>query len=72
MVYITLIAPQENSLEGYFSVGASLCTLCGFEFSGVRAVLNVEVCCLFPQHVLVVTLLIRDVIGVVIRACPGY
>ena len=34
---------------------AALCSLCGFNIFGTRAVFSMDACCLFPQHVLAIT-----------------
>ena len=47
--------------EGYLYVGASLCSLCGFNIFGARAVYSVDAYCLFPQCVLAVIPLIGGV-----------
>ena len=48
-------------LDGYLYVGLSLCSLCGFNIFGVRAVFSMDACRLFPQHMLVVFPLIGGV-----------
>ena len=55
----TLLSPVV--LEGYLYVGVSLCSLCGFNIFGARAVLSMDACCLFPQCVLAVIPLIGGV-----------
>ena len=48
-------------LEGDLYVGASLCSLCGFNIFGARAVISIDACHLFPQCVLIVMPLIKAV-----------
>lgn len=50
-----------------------LCVDCvGLIFSGTESVFSMDACCLFPQCILVIILLIRDVTGVVVTgACTG-
>ena len=48
-------------LEDCLYVGVSLCTLCGFNTFGARAVFSTDACHLFPQHVLAVIPLIEGV-----------
>ena len=69
-------------LKGYLYVGTFLCILCGFNIFDARAVFRMDACHLFPQHVLVVLLLIGSVqvlpgLGVLcsgrlLRCAPGH
>lgn len=48
-------------VELFFSVGASLCSLCEFNIFGARAVFSMDACLIFPQGFLTNILLIRGV-----------